>query len=262
MNGLPRSPRLCPLYPHKRSNSRHPGTSESCQEETSVCLLVARLSKLRQSASTILVVIGGMIAFAIWFFRPHRYLSAAGHRGARQERAPGCVNCHSTHRATHQVEPALACGRGERRRTGESSMRKSWTILAAIAALAAATLAARAETTLRAVMHSDLKIVDPIWTTAYISRNHGYMIYDTLFAMDEKGEIKPQMVDKYDESADKLTYTFTLRDGLLWHDGTPVTAEDCVASIRRWAAKDAMAQVLMTFVKDIVVVDQKTFRIS
>ena len=70
-------------------------------------------------------------------------------------------------------------------------MRKSWTILAAIAALAAATLTAHAETTLRAVMHSDLKIVDPIWTTAYISRNHGYMIYDTLFAMDEKGEIKP-----------------------------------------------------------------------
>ena len=47
-------------------------------------------------------------------------------------------------------------------------------------------------------MHSDLKIVDPIWTTAYITRNHGYMIYDTLFATDANGEIKPQMVDKYD----------------------------------------------------------------
>ena len=63
-------------------------------------------------------------------------------------------------------------------------------------------------------MHSDLKILDPIWTTAYIIRNHGYMVYDTLFATDEKGEIKPQMVDKYEVSADKLTYTFTLRDGL------------------------------------------------
>ena len=92
---------------------------------------------------------------------------------------------------------------------------------------------ARAETTLKVVMHSDLKIVDPIWTTAYIVRNHGYMIYDTLFATDAKGEIKPQMVGKYDLSADKLTYTMTLRDGLLWHDGKPVTAEDCVASIKR-----------------------------
>ena len=55
--------------------------------------------------------------------------------------------------------------------------------------------------TLRVVLHSDLKIVDPIWTTAYIIRNHGYMIYDTLFAMDDKGEIKPQMVDRYERRA-------------------------------------------------------------
>ena len=66
-------------------------------------------------------------------------------------------------------------------------------------------------------MHSDVKILDPIWTTAYIQRNHGYMVWDTLFAMDDKFEVKPQMVDKYDVSADKLTWTFTLRDGL---DGT------------------------------------------
>src|SRR5499425_3201002 len=127
-------------------------------------------------------------------------------------------------------------------------MRKLWIALAALAALAASAADSRAETTLRAVMHSDLKIVDPIWTTAYITRNHGYMVYDTLFAMDEKGEIKPQMVDKYDVSADKLTYTFTLRDGLAWHDGAPVTAEDCVASIKRWAAKDSLGQKVMGFV--------------
>ena len=84
--------------------------------------------------------------------------------------------------------------------------------------------AAQAQNTLRAVMHSDLKIVDPIWTTAYITRNHGYMIYDTLFGMDDKGEIKPQMVDTVEVSADKLTYTMKLRDGLVWHDGAPVTA--------------------------------------
>src|ERR1043165_267595 len=103
-----------------------------------------------------------------------------------------------------------------------------------------------AETTLKVVMHSDLKIVDPIWTTAYITRNPGYMIYDPLFATDAKGEIKPQMVDKYEVSADQKTYTLTLRDGLLWHDGKPGTAEDCVASIKRAAANDSMGQELMT----------------
>jgi peptide/nickel transport system substrate-binding protein len=140
-------------------------------------------------------------------------------------------------------------------------MRKSWTFLAALAALAASALGAHAETTLRAVMHSDLKIVDPIWTTAYISRNHGYMIYDTLFAMDEQGEIKPQMVDRYEVSADKLLYTFTLRDGLLWHDGKPVTAEDCIASIRRWAARDTLGQKVMSFVAAMRAQGPNTFTI-
>ena len=131
----------------------------------------------------------------------------------------------------------------------------------AAAALAAAVPVALAQTTLRVVKHSDLKIVDPIWTTAYITRDHGYMIYDTLFATDASGQIRPQMIDKYELSADKLTWTMSLRDGLLWHDGTPVTAEDCVASIRRWAARDAMGQKMMTFVKDLAAVDAKTFRI-
>src|SRR5437870_534664 len=129
--------------------------------------------------------------------------------------------------------------------------------LAALAAIPPAVPAAE-ETTLKVVMHSDLKIVDPIWTTAYIVRNHGYMVYDTLFAMDAKGEIRPQMVDKYDVSADKLTYTLTLRDGLLWHDGKPVTAEDCVASIKRWSAKDSMGQKMISFVQDLQVVGPKT----
>ncbi|HEY3066239.1 MAG TPA: ABC transporter substrate-binding protein [Methylomirabilota bacterium] len=131
----------------------------------------------------------------------------------------------------------------------------------ALVGVAGAREPAMAETTLRVVMHSDLKIVDPIWTTAYIVRNHGYMIYDTLFAMDAKGEIKPQMVDRYEVSGDKLTYTLTLRDGLLWHDGKPVTSEDCIASIRRWGAKDSMGQKMMSFVKDIVAVNPRTFRI-
>src|SRR5213082_3519551 len=132
---------------------------------------------------------------------------------------------------------------------------------ACAAGIAVAVTPAIAQTTLRAVMHSDLKILDPIWTTAYIVRNHGYMIYDTLLAQDEKGDVKPQMVEKYETSADKKTYTFTLRDGLLWHDGKPVTSEDCIASIKRWAAKDSMGQKLMTFVKEVTVVNPKTFRI-
>src|SRR5215475_15728091 len=90
---------------------------------------------------------------------------------------------------------------------------------------------AHAQKTLRAVMHSDLKILDPIWTPAYITRNHGYMIYDTLFATDASGEIRPQMLEKHEVSADKLTHTFTLHDGLLWRDGQSVTSQDCVASI-------------------------------
>ena len=97
---------------------------------------------------------------------------------------------------------------------------------------------ARADSTLRVAMHSDLKVIDPVWTTALITTHHGFMIYDTLFALDEKLAIKPQMIDAWSLSDDKLTWTFKLRDGLAWHDGTPVTAEDCVASLKRWAVRD------------------------
>ena len=87
--------------------------------------------------------------------------------------------------------------------------------------------------TITAVMHSDLRVIDPGITTAYITRDHGYMVYDTLLAEDANFKIQPQMAD-WKVSDDKLTYTFTLRDGLKWHDGAPVTAEDCVASLKRW----------------------------
>ncbi|MEE3021655.1 MAG: ABC transporter substrate-binding protein, partial [SAR324 cluster bacterium] len=85
-----------------------------------------------------------------------------------------------------------------------------------------------AETVLKVIPHADLKNIDPIWTTAYITRNHGYMVYDTLFAMDANLKPQPQMVDSWDVSGDKLTWTFTLRSGLKWHDGADVTAADCV----------------------------------
>ena len=95
-------------------------------------------------------------------------------------------------------------------------------------------VAAQEKKVLRVVMHSGLRITDPIITTAYIARNHGYMIYDTLFATDENFNIKPQMVKDYSVSDDKLIYTFALRDGLKFHDGAPVTSADCIASIQRW----------------------------
>ena len=137
---------------------------------------------------------------------------------------------------------------------------------AAIAFVAAASVGgilggAQAQT-LKVVMHSDVKILDPIWTTAYIQRNHGYMVWDTLFAYDEKFESKPQMVEKYDVSADKLVWTFTLRDGLEWHNGTPVTSEDCIASIKRWAARDSMGQKMMASVAGFEAVDAKTFKMT
>jgi len=81
----------------------------------------------------------------------------------------------------------------------------------ALAALFAFAGSAGAETVLKAALHSDLKIIDPVWTTALISTHHGNMVYDTLFAVDEKMQVKPQMVEKWDVSADKLTWSFTLR---------------------------------------------------
>jgi peptide/nickel transport system substrate-binding protein len=111
--------------------------------------------------------------------------------------------------------------------------------------------------TLTAVMHSDLRIIDPGFTTAYITRDHGYMVYDTLLATDSNFKVQPQMAD-WKVSDDKLTYTFTLRDGLKWHDGAPVTAEDCAASLKRWGRVDNMGQKLMDFTASIEAADAKT----
>ena len=114
----------------------------------------------------------------------------------------------------------------------------------AIAAGPAAWIDAAAQKVLKFIPQADLRILDPITTTAYITRNHGYLVYDTLFAMDEKFNVRPQMVDKYDMSKDGLTYTFTLRPGLKFHDGAPVKSADCIASIDRWSKRDALGQKL------------------
>ena len=114
---------------------------------------------------------------------------------------------------------------------------------------------------LRVVPHSNLAVLDPIWTTAYMSRNHGYMIYDTLFGTDEKGKIKPQMVDSWTTSADGRLWTFKLRKGLEFHDGKPVTPEDVIASLQRWGKRDAMGSALFQFVQRMDSPAPDTFRI-
>src|SRR3954466_3607695 len=128
--------------------------------------------------------------------------------------------------------------------------------------LGAPTAFAQGQKVLKFIPQADLRILDPITTTAYITRNHGYMVYDTLFAMDEKFNVKPQMVDKYKESKDGLTYTFTLRPGLKFHDGAPVRSADCIASIERWAKRDALGQKLGEATESWTAVDDKTFRLK
>ena len=128
--------------------------------------------------------------------------------------------------------------------------------------IGAAADAAAQQKTLRFIPQADLKLLDPIWTTQYIVRNHGYLVYDTLFATNSKFEVKPQMVDSFEVSADKKLYTFKLRDGLKFHDGQPVTSADVVPSLERWGKKDSLGILIMTKVTAIKAVDPKTFTIE
>src|SRR6187200_2272953 len=110
--------------------------------------------------------------------------------------------------------------------------------LATSAALAApAAVRAQTATTLRFTPQQDLVTLDPVTTTGYISRNHGYMVFDTLYGMDGAFQATPQMVDGHRVEDDGKRWDLTLRDGLWWHDGEKVLARDCVASIRRWARR-------------------------
>ncbi len=112
----------------------------------------------------------------------------------------------------------------------------------------------------RFVPHANLAVLDPIWTTAYVTRNHGYMIYDTLFSEDGKGKIQPQMVQSYSTSKDGKTWTFKLRAGLAFHDGKPVTSEDVAVSLKRWSSRDAMGSVLFGFVDKLETPEASTLR--
>ncbi|WP_158287867.1 ABC transporter substrate-binding protein [Falsiroseomonas bella] len=126
---------------------------------------------------------------------------------------------------------------------------------------AAAQTATRAST-LRVAPETLTRVLDPHFTTSFTTRDFAYLVFDTLVAVNDRWEPTPQMLERWERSADGLTWTFTLREGLAWHDGQPVTAEDCVASIRRWGARDALGGAMMRATAALEVVDAKTFRLT
>ena len=114
---------------------------------------------------------------------------------------------------------------------------------------------------LRFVPQANLANPDPIWTTATVAINHGYMVYDTLYGVDDSLTPRPQMCAGHELSPDELTWTFTLRDGLLWQDGAPVRGADCTQSIQRWWTKNPFGQQLESLTDEIKPLDDKRFQI-
>src|SRR6516162_7325459 len=131
--------------------------------------------------------------------------------------------------------------------------------LLALAIIGSASAASAADKVLRVVPHADLKVLDPHTNTATITLMHGHMIFDTLFAWDAKLRPKPQMVESYQISPDRLVYTFTLRSGLKFHDGQPIKTSDVIPSLKRWMVRDTVGQALATFLETIEATDDKTF---
>lgn len=115
--------------------------------------------------------------------------------------------------------------------------------------------------TLRVVVHANLQILDPVWTTAFITGRHGYLIYDTLYAMNSRFEPQPQMAEGHEVLDDGMVYRIRLRQGLRFHDGSPVRAADAAASLRRWMARDTMGQQMGAVTASVDVVDDRTFDI-
>jgi peptide/nickel transport system substrate-binding protein len=140
------------------------------------------------------------------------------------------------------------------------------TFIGAAAGVAAAGVAApalsqgAAARTLRVIPQANLTSLDPVWTTAVVTRNNAFMIYDQICATDAAGNVKPQMAQGWEVSQDGLSVTFTLRDGLAFHDGERVRAQDCVASIERWRRRDPFMQVLAANVAEIAALDDRRFR--
>ncbi len=136
---------------------------------------------------------------------------------------------------------------------------RTWMAAGMLAMLAATP--AMAQTTLKVKLTGALGIVDPIVTTSTPTRDMAYLVWDTLFATDANYQIQPQMVGRYTLSDDKKTYTLTLRDGLKWSDGTPVTSEDCIASLKRWMGRDIFGGLLGAKLERMEAVDAASFRL-
>jgi peptide/nickel transport system substrate-binding protein len=137
--------------------------------------------------------------------------------------------------------------------------------LSAAAGLAGPRLAAaQSSRVLKFIPQIDLAFLDPHFTPAYVTRGHGQMVFDTLYGMDINLNPSPQMLAGDRVENDGKLWTLTLRDGLLWHDGERVLARDCVASIRRWAKRDALGGALMERTEELSAPDDKTivFRLS
>ena len=114
--------------------------------------------------------------------------------------------------------------------------------------------------TLRFIPQANLSSLDPIVTTGYPIRNHGFLVYDTLYGVDENFVTRPQMAEGHEVSSDRLTWTIRLREGLKFHDGEPVRASDCIASIKRWAQRDGLGQTLMGVTEELSIIDDRSFR--
>jgi peptide/nickel transport system substrate-binding protein len=137
---------------------------------------------------------------------------------------------------------------------------KRRTFLAASAATLAMPAIARgqARQTLTFVPQADLSVLDPVWTTTYQTRDHAFLVFDTLFGVDRSYRAQPQMLDGALAEEDGRRWTLTLRPGLKFHDGSPVLARDCVASVKRWGARDSYGQALMAATDELQATDDRT----
>ncbi len=134
--------------------------------------------------------------------------------------------------------------------------------LAASAASLAAPMLARGATSnvLRFVPQTDVAVLDPVWTTTYPTRDHGYLVFDTLYGMDSSYAVSPQMAEGAVSDDGGKRWRITLREGLRFHDGTPVLAKDCVASVKRWGARDPFGQAVIAAADEISAADDKTIQ--
>ncbi len=146
-------------------------------------------------------------------------------------------------------------------RPGFAVLPRRAVLLGAAGALACpAIVRAAGRGTLRFSPQQDLVVLDPVTTTAYMSRNHGYMVFDTLYGMDAQFQPQPQMVEGHKVEDDGRRWDLVLRPGLLFHDGARVLARDCVASIRRWAKRDPFGGTLMDATEELSAADDRTIR--